>query len=158
MAFYLLVLLYFILNMVIFIGHHFYSPVIVCLFNVHDWPFNLHTNFHRFGTDLIVNVNLICEPVKDSLWKLWLDMFALTYLQNLSLNSYACSYKGREMVPGYDSRYMQENAWGFFFFLVIFIFAVLIFIVLSVSRMKWICVTVWKITSFRFTGQHNALE
>lgn len=63
-------------------------------------------------------------------------MFALTFLQNLSLNSYACSYKGREMVPGYDSRYMQENAWGFFFFLVIFIFAVLIFIVLSVSRMK----------------------
>lgn len=34
---------YFILNLVIFIVHHFYSQVTVCKFNVCDWPFNLCT-------------------------------------------------------------------------------------------------------------------
>lgn len=68
MAFYLLVLLYFILNMVIFIGHHFYSPVEYAYLMVMN---DLLTST-PISTDLalifkMVSVNLICKPVKDRL-------------------------------------------------------------------------------------------
>lgn len=106
---------YFILNLVIFIVHHFYSQVTVCKFNVCDWPFNLFT----------VSMALTYGKCQFQLWTSqrqfmescdW-TFFALIYLQKLSIISWSCSCKGWEMVPGGDNKIQQcwVLFWSFLF-------------------------------------------